>query len=41
MVAKSLTHFVDADQEPDPIMLYDMDWEIIKTGIVKTVEDFL
>lgn len=41
LVLKSLTYFADADQEPDPVMLYKMDWKIIKTGIVKTLEDFL
>ena len=41
LVLKSLTYFADADQEPDPVMLYKMDWEYIKTGIVKTLENFL
>lgn len=41
LVLKSLTYFADADQEPDPVMLYKMDWEDIKAGIVKTLEDFL
>ena len=26
LVLKSLTYFADADQEPDPVMLYKMDW---------------
>ena len=41
LVLKSLTYFVDADQDPDPVMLRKMEWEDIKERIVKNIEDYV
>lgn len=41
LVLKSLTYFVDADQEQDPVMLRKMEWQDIKGSIVKNVEEYV
>ena len=41
LVLKSLTYFVDADQEQDPVMLRKMEWEDIKGRIIKIIKDYL
>ncbi|MDX2248871.1 MAG: nucleotidyl transferase AbiEii/AbiGii toxin family protein [Bacteroidia bacterium] len=37
LVAKSLLYFVDADTDEDPIMLADVNWEMIKQKIQEEV----
>jgi predicted nucleotidyltransferase component of viral defense system len=38
---KSLTYFVDADQDPDPKMLKNISWEQVKSTIEAQVREFL
>ncbi|HBB91818.1 MAG: hypothetical protein A2X22_02260 [Bacteroidetes bacterium GWF2_49_14] len=37
LVMRSLTYFVDADQDEDPRMLVPVDWEAVKASIIREV----
>jgi predicted nucleotidyltransferase component of viral defense system len=41
LVLKSMCYFDDADQEPSPVMLVDINWEKIKKTIIKQVEQII
>ena len=41
LVLKSLTYFDDANHDQSPLMLQQINWDIIKKTIVSAVEEFL
>ena len=41
LVLKSLSYFIDADNDEDPVMLIDEKWECIKAYIMETVNDYM
>jgi len=41
MLLRSLTYFMDAEEDEDPVSLINQDWEQVKSGIVKAVKEML
>ncbi len=40
-IIKSLTYFNDADLEPDPLTIEEIEWEFVKKSIIEKVEVYL
>ena len=38
---KSLVYFADAESDPEPILLKEMDWEIVKARLEKEIKNYL
>ncbi len=41
LVLKSLSYFDDADSEPDPFMIFPIDWQDVKIKIIQSMEEFI
>jgi len=40
-ILKSLTYFKEAEKQPMPLMLKEIDWEIVKKEIIKKIKSYL
>ena len=40
-VLKSLTYFVDAEDDPMPMMIDSIEWDEVKASIISTVNQYL
>ena len=40
-VTKSLSHFADADLEPDPVTIIPVDWNTVKLTIQSRIKEYL
>lgn len=41
LVLKSLGYFGDADRDPDPIVMHEFDWEVVKRDIANKLKDYV
>ena len=41
MVLKSLTYFEDAEKDPLPLMLTELNWDIVKSTVITNTKTYL